>query len=325
MSVKNRATQMFISSQELRKGAERQPNNGSLPPIDEDIPQSLKRRRQDNNRIAKVARIDTKRPGQTLKRLFPYNQGELYQDQYKGQITLLDLDGEVNIVQRKGSSEYFTARRLHTENANNLLFQLNEMRHENLIATIEVFTEGDTIYIVADNMPLSLKQIVLSPPIPTAKEIGTIMGQVLDGLVYLLDKGFVHGTLNCPNVLINANGSVKLTTHNLFSKVSEKTIAKDRDGVAEICMKLMQKYKLDIGKVGVRNIEHLGNSDILDFLSSTTSCYGAKELRQHQFISGLWSPESGWPRNILRGLVLTTELSVPRNFRHSAEAIFNES
>lgn len=49
-------------------------------------------------------------------------------------------------------------------------------------------------------------------------------------------------------------------------------IARDIEGVTEICMALMQKYKLDIGKVGV--------GDVADFLSSTTSGHGAMELRQ---------------------------------------------
>lgn len=173
-----RATQMFISRQELLGKGARQLINRSLPTIDEGIPQNLKRVKQHNNRFTKIARTNTKQPEEIFKGLFSSDQGEPYKDQYKGNITLLDLGGEVNIVRKKGSSEYFTARRLYKDNADNILTQLNEMRHESLIAAIEVFTEGDNVYIVADKMLLSLTQIVKSPPFPSAEEIGIIMGQV---------------------------------------------------------------------------------------------------------------------------------------------------
>ncbi|KAK0761660.1 hypothetical protein N5P37_005642 [Trichoderma harzianum] len=267
-----------------------------------------------------------------LKSPVQRNQRGLYKEQYKGNITLLDLGGEVNVVRKKGSSEYFTARRLNKDKINNL-----ELRHENLITAIELFTEGNIVYAVAENMFLSLSQIVKSPPFPTADEIGIIMGQVrllshshsddiLDGLVYLRDEGFFHGALSCLDVLINESGSVKLTTHKAFTRISPDAVDEDKKGFADICMMLMQKYTLGNGKVGVQNTERWKNSPhIIPFLSSTTSCHRVTELREHPFVSSLWSPESGWPRNILRGLVLTAQFTVRRDFRHSEECGFKDN
>lgn len=173
-----RATQMFISRQELLGKGTRRPINRPLLPINEGIPQSLKRAGQHPNPDAKIARTNPKPSEETLKRPFPIHQGESYKLQYKGNITLLDLGGEVNVVRKKGFLEYFTARRLYKDNAGDVLIQLTEMRHENLVAAIEVFTEGDNVYIVADKMLLSLMQIVKSPLTPRDDQIGTIMGQV---------------------------------------------------------------------------------------------------------------------------------------------------
>lgn len=51
-------------------------------------------------------------------------------------------------------------------------------------------------------------------------------------------------------------------------------------GIAEISMMLMQKYKLNNGKVGVEKVEAWQNSDIIDFLSCATSSTAAVELRR---------------------------------------------
>lgn len=53
--------------------------------------------------------------------------------------------------------------------------------------------------------------------------------------------------------------------------------------IAEISMMLMQGYKLDNGKIGVEKVEPWKNSDILSFLSYTTSCKGPSDLQQVSF------------------------------------------
>ncbi|PTB40397.1 hypothetical protein M441DRAFT_38171 [Trichoderma asperellum CBS 433.97] len=332
----NRRTKMFyadIERKQLGRGVQA-PTGAQLSPVNDRTLEGLSTRgvRWPTNEPLDIVEersnaSSTDRPLQKAETIaepseetFKHPLPKAHKDQYKGSVTLLDLGGEVRVVQKRGLSELYAARQLHKDNVHGIISQLNDIRHENLVAAIETFTEGSNSYIVIDKMLLSLHQVVRSPPIPSAEEIGVIMGQILDGLIYLQNKGLAHGALNCLGVLIDETGNVKLTTHELFIQTSREAIAKDMKSIAEISMMLMQKYKLDNGKVGVEKVEPWKNSGILDFLSYTTSCEGCVDLRQDPFISSLWKKGFGWPKEKLRGLVEIARLTVPRNFRYNEKS-----
>lgn len=68
--------------------------------------------------------------------------------------------------------------------------------------------------------------------------------------------------------------------HDMCVHASSEAKAKDLKDLATITMRLMQKYTLNGGKVGVENLDRWRDSDILDFLSSITSATGASQLRK---------------------------------------------
>lgn len=174
-----RHTRLFISRQELSGGTAQRP-------IVQQAPSANERLMLNRNLKASSYANESSRTLKTI--LLPIdeqpknhsliNREGRYRDLDNGKLTLLDLGGEVTLIRKKGLPEYYAARQLHKDKANGILSQLAKIRHENILAAIETFTEGKNIYMVVDKILLSLIQIVRSPPTPNAREIGTIMGQV---------------------------------------------------------------------------------------------------------------------------------------------------
>lgn len=173
-----RHTRLFISRQEISGGTAQRPNAQQAPSANE---------RLMLNRNLNASSY-TDKSSKTLKTiLLPIDEQPdhslingkgRYRNLGKGKLTLLDLGEEVTLIKKEGIPEYYAARQLHKDNAIEILFQLANIRHENILTAIETFTEGENIYMVVDKVLLSLVQIVRSPPTPNAREIGTIMGQV---------------------------------------------------------------------------------------------------------------------------------------------------
>lgn len=186
MSKNNRRTHMFYADIEHKRldGGVQGPTSVQLSPAHDRTLEGVSSRgvrgHTNEKKVPHVKRRTTKNAEiiPELEETYTYPLPKTDKDQYNGTVTLLDLGGEVRVVQKRGLSGHYAVRQLHKENAHRIISQLTEIRHKNLVAAIETFTEGNNIYIIVDKMLLSLIQIVLSPPIPSAEEIGVIMGQV---------------------------------------------------------------------------------------------------------------------------------------------------
>jgi serine/threonine protein kinase len=108
---------------------------------------------------------------------------------------------------------------------NDGLQRLQDLRHRNIHAVLEVFRHGKETYIVFEYMELSLHEVAtvgintdelagilrqVCPPLFRPMEGSAQLSQVVDGLVYLAEQGVEHGALTCSNVLVSKEGAVKL-------------------------------------------------------------------------------------------------------------------
>ena len=101
---------------------------------------------------------------------------------------------------------------------------LQQIWHENIVAFLESFRFQECFYTVLQHVPISLVQIVASPPYPTELQLAAIIGQVRRSLApnFTLtgtdpqrprlsqSKDLVHRSLTCSNVLLSAEGVFKI-------------------------------------------------------------------------------------------------------------------
>lgn len=67
-------------------------------------------------------------------------------------------------------------------------------------------------------------------------------------------------------------------------QASSQNKRRDLKGLATITLRLMQKYVLEDGSIGVDKQEYWRQSQILEFLSSTKSADGPGELRKVRLV-----------------------------------------
>jgi hypothetical protein len=55
---------------------------------------------------------------------------------------------------------------------------LRPIRHKNFLTTYEAFNDGDMIYIVSEQMEISLDHVIAAPRFPTENQLAEIAFQV---------------------------------------------------------------------------------------------------------------------------------------------------
>lgn len=108
---------------------------------------------------------------------------------------------------------------------NDELQRLQDLRHSNVHAVLEVFLQDKTTHVVFEYMELSLHEIATVGV--NTSELAAILGQVrlsatvthqqqysplqvVDGLAYLSEQGLEHGSLTCSTILVSKEGAVKI-------------------------------------------------------------------------------------------------------------------
>ncbi|CAA7057736.1 unnamed protein product [Microthlaspi erraticum] len=97
---------------------------------------------------------------------------------------------------------------------------LSQLQHQNIVRYRGTAKDGSNLYIflelVSQGSLLKLYQRYrLKDPV-----VSLYTRQILDGLKYLHDKGFIHRDIKCANILVDASGAVKLADFGL-AKVSK--------------------------------------------------------------------------------------------------------
>lgn len=90
--------------------------------------------------------------------------------------------------------------------------------HPNIIKNVQNFLYNEEIYMVTEYCEIGsvdrLLKFDLSEP-----AIAYIVGQVLNGLVYLHNMGRVHRDIKCSNILVNAKGQIKIADLGLCEEI----------------------------------------------------------------------------------------------------------
>lgn len=89
---------------------------------------------------------------------------------------------------------------------------IQKLDHENIVQCLDVITDGDLIYVVLeycdDGDVLSW---IMNNRIRGVDQARSIFYQIVQGVRYLHESGIAHGDLKPENVMINMDGTVKLT------------------------------------------------------------------------------------------------------------------
>ncbi|KAH6970356.1 hypothetical protein BKA56DRAFT_447812, partial [Ilyonectria sp. MPI-CAGE-AT-0026] len=197
----------------------------------------------------------------------------------KSPITFLDLSGEVIIAQEKTSPKKLVGLRTMPKAT---LTNLQKLRHTNIYFALEAFVANKSTYVVFEEMHLTLEHLVISLAYPSSRQLGTILGQILDGLVYLETENFSHGLLHCKNILVNNRGVVKLGQQEQYRTTSLAIKKKDIGDFGLVTMQLMQKCDPEDGAIRVADPSRWGDHTqaVIQFVSDIPLATSTIELRK---------------------------------------------
>ncbi|MCI0412827.1 protein kinase [bacterium] len=135
-----------------------------------------------------------------------------------------------------------------------------QMRHRNIIATLDYGVEGRYMYQIQEHMDWGTLDDLLEKVSHVPPEIASfILQEILRGLQYAHSIGIFHGMLSPSRVLLSSNGIVKLhdfqfldLKHTFLNKIHTKLKAKQQMYLApEHLLGKEADYRCDIFSAGV--------------------------------------------------------------------------
>ncbi|KAK8038369.1 serine/threonine protein kinase [Apiospora phragmitis] len=236
-------------------------------------------------------RMSRKKVGESLKLRMdsPWNF-------YTKVLDLLDLGGDVAVaVGKRLPAIRVHIREFPKKESEKTLHWVQRLRHSNIVAALEVFRTPETLFIVFEEMDFTLEHIAKSVTRPSETQLAAILGQILDGLIYLQNQGFEHSSLAYKNILIDADGEVKIgksyvpyfkdpaltavANQQYCQNVSSGGITRDIRILGDITMRLMQIYENEHLSIGVDTAQRWPrHPNAIAFLSLTTSASSLVEL-----------------------------------------------
>ncbi|CAH2072592.1 unnamed protein product [Thlaspi arvense] len=107
---------------------------------------------------------------------------------------------------------------------------LSRLQHPNIVRYRGTAKDESNLYIFLELVSQgSLQKLYKKYPKLMDSAVSSYTRQILDGLKYLHDKEFIHRDIKCANILVDANGAVKLADFGL-AKVSKLNDAKSSKG-----------------------------------------------------------------------------------------------
>ncbi|KAH6703061.1 kinase-like domain-containing protein [Leptodontidium sp. MPI-SDFR-AT-0119] len=225
-------------------------------------------------------------------------------DHYK-QVFELGLGSFVIVVSRRATHDLFTMKRFQGADEVRMLQSLG---HRNLHQMLECFSLEDSYFAVFGYEPISLAHIACSPPFLTELQLAAIVGQILDGLAYLAANGLEPGPYNCSNILLDADGTVKMSNHESCKEI---TPIQDLKALGYVTMELMQKYLSSSGSMGLEDFRYWpSDGKAVSFLAMTTSATSLEQLLSHPLL------DCDWREGDLKWIVALAAVTTHRGWRY---------
>ncbi|XP_062016570.1 mitogen-activated protein kinase kinase kinase 1-like [Rosa rugosa] len=140
---------------------------------------------------------------------------------------------------------------------------LSQFEHENIVQYYGTQKDGSKLYIFLELVTKGSLQKLYQTYHLTDSHVSVYTRQILQGLKYLHDRKVIHRDIKCANLLVHANGSVKLADFGLAKTIKMKDI-KSCQGTAywmapEVVNRKSQGYGLpaDIWSLGCTVLEML--------------------------------------------------------------------
>lgn len=106
------------------------------------------------------------------------------------------------------------------ETADHEIYILNKLQHPNIIKIIDSFSEPFFNYVIYEYGGTDLQNIYISKQLDL-DTIRSYMFQLLTGLDYMHNKGYVHRDIKPSNLLINSNGELKIADFGVCTMIEE--------------------------------------------------------------------------------------------------------
>ncbi|KFZ20230.1 hypothetical protein V501_00264 [Pseudogymnoascus sp. VKM F-4519 (FW-2642)] len=230
----------------------------------------------------------------------------------------LNLGGYVPIVADLSPPyDLLMVKRLEGPDAAQRVHMLRRVRHQNFHNMVECFNFEGSHYAVFQHLPVTLDNIVYSPPYPTELELAAALAQIVKGLKYLASCRLEHGSLSCSNILVGTEGDIKIAGQECCREMTPPGRGSSRDMVSlmNIATKLMQKSAYENGAGGAHDMERWpADSKAVDFLAKVQVARSFDELLDHPLLQLSWKKED------LKWMVALAAVSSHRGFRYHEQA-----
>ncbi|EJP60717.1 uncharacterized protein BBA_10335 [Beauveria bassiana ARSEF 2860] len=234
-----------------------------------------------NDDLITTAQVAVKVPQDTYRRLFDLQLGE------SNYFTVAEEDRSHPERQSVVIIKTFTGPAAKSQ-----IQAIRRIQHNRFVDAKE-FLPIDEGYLVSfEFMPLALCEIAGNPLLNDVR-LASVVGQIVDGLLYLEQNGLEHSSLTCSNVLVDLFGNVKIWNQEHIKLSAGRY--QHVEALGEIIMYLAHGQARDDGIVGLDEPQRFPLA--FDFLSATQTACKLSTVTECEYV--LWclqiEPSSGDP------------------------------
>ncbi|PUZ60239.1 hypothetical protein GQ55_4G108100 [Panicum hallii var. hallii] len=181
-------------------------------------------------------------------------------------------------------------------NAKQCIFQLeqeiallSQFEHENIVQYYDTDKEGSKLYIFLELLTLGSLASLYQKYCLKDTHASVCTREILNGLTYLHERNIVHRDIKCANILVDANGSVKLADFGLAKEITKFSAIKSCEGIVYWMAPETQAI-FRIAKGEAPAIPYSLSNDARDFISQCVKPNAedrpsASELLGHPFVN----------------------------------------